>query len=297
MKKLFFLLCFFVCVKFSTAQTFAPVGSIWYYNHEWFSGNNNEDYTRIESIADTIIEGRLCSIVHIENAYQNATGFPDSIYLFYDSGKVYRYFNDFNKWGLQFDFTAEIGDTILIYGNVYNSILDSFNVIVDSIGYIDINGHSLKTLNYNESSLYWEDAQKVIEEIGGTFFLFPTYTLAENTNDGLRCYSDSLVGYYNSGLVQTCDTVINSVEYVGNLTYYSIYPALFDKEILVTNHTNKDLLMQIFNETLSKYGEYNINANQSTKIDLEILPDGIYFTAVNNGNQRNIQKILKTSTH
>ncbi|MBK6641864.1 MAG: hypothetical protein IPG39_11855 [Bacteroidetes bacterium] len=105
-----------------------------------------------------MLDGKSCSVLFIENADINLSGIPDSVYLRFDGGKVYRYFEEQEVWGLQYDFNADIGDTLVCYGSYYE-IFDSFKVRVDSVGIININSVFLKTQYYRSLSVLGEHSK------------------------------------------------------------------------------------------------------------------------------------------
>jgi hypothetical protein len=272
---------------------FAPVGSTWYYDHTFFFGNNKNDYTKILTIGDTVFDGKSCSVLFIENADINLSGIPDSVYLRFDGGKVYRYFEEQEIWGLQYDFNADIGDTLVCYGNYYE-IFDSFKVRVDSVGIININNVFLKTQHYRSLSVFWEITQKIIEGVGGEQFLFTTYTLSENTNLGLRCYEDDSIGHYNSGLVEICDTIF----YVGIdesviLEKIKISPTLLNNELSITNSTGGQLQFYLFDIASNMVMQAEIAPYETKVISCSMLHSGFYLAKVSSPYGIKLTRIIK----
>lgn len=272
---------------------FAPVGSTWYYDHTFFFGNNKNDYTKILTIGDTVLDGKSCSVLFIENADINLSGIPDSVYLRFDGGKVYRYFEEQEVWGLQYDFNADIGDTLICYGSYYE-IFDSFKVRVDSVGIININSVFLKTQYYRSLSVFWENTQKVIDGVGGEQFIFTTYTLSENTNLGLRCYEDDSIGHYNSGLVEVCDTIF----YVGInesviIEKIQISPTLLINELSLANTTGKPLQFYLFDIVGNMVIQVEITPYETKVIDCSMLDSGFYLAKVSSPYGLKLTKVIK----
>lgn len=268
------------CCSFAQINSFAPLGATWYYDHTYFFGSNINDYAKLNVVGDTIIEGKACTIVFIENAYVYAAEFPDSIFLHFDSGKVYRYFDQYDVWGLQYDFNALAGDTLEIYGMAF-SLLDSFPVVVDSVGSININSHDLKTQTYRSLFLNWEYDQKVFEGIGGTVFLFPKYTVAENTIIGLRCYEDSIIGFYNTGLVSTCDTIL----YLGlssptQIDRVTISPTIVNTSFNINNASDEKIRIDILNLSGYLVNAIEVTAKQQEFIRTAHWANGVYIIKI-----------------
>lgn len=296
-----FLFAVFI-VKVSAAQIdyFAPAGSTWHFNHESFEPFNPDsvtyDYTKVETVGDTIIAGKQCSVLHFDSANNHTSQFPGTIYLYYDSGRVYRYFTDHDKWGLQYDFNAKAGDTLSFFVQALQ-FFDSVKVRVDSVGSVMINGISLRTQKYRivKADYGWEYDQNVIEGIGGTRFLFLKYELGEDLNDGLRCYEDSTLGLYQTGLTKTCDTIIHftGVKDVVQLPDVKIFPTIFHTHIHVKNEKKRQLVICIMNENSQTVFTGSVNHSERKDLDLSYLPYGIYVIKVSSGQLSATQKIIK----
>jgi hypothetical protein len=288
---------FKVYCSFAQINSFAPVGATWYYDHTYFFGSNINDYAKLDAVGDTIIEGKACTVVFIENAYVYAAEFPDSIYLHFDSGKVYRYFDQYDVWGLQYDFNAQAGDTLEIYGMAFN-LLDSFPVVVDSVGSININSHDLKTQTYRSLFLNWEYDQKVLEGIGGTVFLFPKYTVAENTIIGLRCYEDSIIGFYNTGLVSSCDTIL----YLGlssptQIDRVTISPTIARTYFNVKNSSDEKIRIDIINSSGYLLNVIEVPVKQQEIISTTHWVNGVYIIKIRMQSGRMAEtKLIKLSS-
>lgn len=289
----FFMLLNTVFLK-AQINSFAPIGSTWYYDHTYFWGNPTNDYTRLVTIGDTTIEGRHCSIVFNENP-DHLYDLAQSVYLNYESGKVYRYFEEYDFWGLQYDFNALAGDTITCYGSAGDAIFDSIKVRVDSIGETQINGVILRTQYYRNLS-GWDFDQQVIEGIGGQIFLFPTYALSENTNIGLRCYIGDTIGYYNTGLVESCDTILFlGMEEPEILNKIHITPTLFSNELIVKNQTDSPVSVFILNTFNAVIARIDLPSFQQKTLDCSSYSDGPYFVQVISNGGAAIKKIMRVS--
>ncbi len=272
---------------------FAPVGSTWYYDHTFFFGNNKNDYTKILTIGDTVLDGQTSSVLFVENADINIPDLSDTVFVRFNNGKVFRYFPSIDAWGLQYDFNASVGDILMCYGN-YFAMVDSFKVRVDSVGTTSINGNELRTQYYTSLDGDWDYTQKVIEGIGGQNFLFTSWTLAENTNNGLRCYIDDTIGYYNTGMVDVCDTIL----YLGlndhlELEKVSIFPTLTNSHITVKNPTPDKIELTLFDIRQCIISNCYILPYENKEIDfMNVLP-GFYFAKIEFKNISKTVKIIK----
>ena len=196
MKKITNMLAFLLLPFVICAQNFAPVGTIWIYEEfttAWYWSSTVEA-TR----GDTIL-GEYVTFVSGSRALAE-----DSMGLLDKGDKIY-FYSKFNKqFNLLYDFTAEIGDTLVInglspdsvtgrciitfIGMKYDSTCDDGIIRkrwkIDNI-YEDENGHSID----------YELSGDIIEGIGcvQSQGLFPVYGLAnENGAIDIRCYNNGI---------------------------------------------------------------------------------------------------------
>lgn len=99
---------------------------------------------------------------------------------------------------------------------MYDNNLDTINVSIDSISPIVINGKSLKRLHVPYYLLTEEYPYSynsiIIEKIGDIQYMFNYYPSASvacdgNYSAGLRCYQDSELGFYSTGIADSCDYI------------------------------------------------------------------------------------------
>lgn len=157
MKKLLVLLALSLpFVSFNSfSQTWAPVGAAWYYGFSVFTTNG---YYKISYIGDTVINTIPCKILEKKIYQYDALAGFDTItlnheYTYADINKVYIY--RFNNFYTLYDFSAIIGDTIIIAGtNKYSSSgCDSVGAIkIDSIGTMSINSETLRYISVSPTA-------------------------------------------------------------------------------------------------------------------------------------------------
>jgi hypothetical protein len=227
MKKLLLLLAFSILhSSFSIAQEWFPVGAKWTYgwsDRGCFNPNFESFYPEYYEIEkDTVILGRTCKKMVRQSNHPSVYGRKYN-YVFDSADKVYyyppyEYENTRMEWSLLYDFTKQAGDTIwyenmLIYdSNIGDTI--KYYVVVDSVYEIILNGDTLSRYFARPTAslfFYWTDfaAWWITEIIGGTFSIFPGAHYAGGCTypEGLRCYEDSVFGYYqNPWFTLDCDT-------------------------------------------------------------------------------------------
>lgn len=200
----------------ASAQYFAPVGATWHYSE--FSAapiTYQEYFMKFEVTGDTIIDGKDCTILEKEGkltCYER----PWTEYFHYSNDTVFVYNQDSSTFQMLYDFNANTGDSweIVVPGFPTGDV-DTNVVLVDSTDILTINGQSLKrqyvtyTFQSDEAPNY-QYPSVIIERIGDTEYLFNYYfdllgVCDFNTSGGLRCYEDSLLGLYETGIVDSCE--------------------------------------------------------------------------------------------
>jgi len=286
MKKLIFLLLVFVCT-YATAQDFAPIGSIWYYNQSTINPNY-QTYKTFESVKDTFLNGQDCSkiIESIENEEQNIQ------YMFSRNDSVFFFEN--NDFHLLYDFSAEEGDTIVL--DYFNAAVEGGKLlmIIDSVATIDINGIT-KKLQYISSGdgLVIGFGGPIIEDIGSAYYMFPTYDGTENGS--LRCYQDNDLGlfknpYYYGGWNKECDYISTAIQDITEESNNIVVPNPVSNSFVITklksisNYNITDL-----NGKVLIFGQ--IEPNQ--EINISSFNKGIYFLQLDSGTEKHTKKIIK----
>ncbi len=184
MKKTIFLLIFITTLLQNYAQQFAPVGSIWHYTQRTINPDVTS-FKTIESVADTIINGKVCrKLIEVER-YFDTIGI--NFHHMYSENDSVFFLSD-NNFHLLYDFGANSGDTIILDNYItYNG--SALKMIIDSVGTINI-GNEQRKIQYIicGDGISIEFGDHVIEGVGNTSFMFPT--LDGSVNGPLRCYQD-----------------------------------------------------------------------------------------------------------
>lgn len=109
--------------------------------------------------------------------------------------------------------------------------------------------------------------------------------------NSLRCYEDSELGFYNTGLRDSCDYtyVWVSIQQSPTASDINVYPNPFETKLFIEARDNNYLNYEIFDlrGSLLKQG-------RETDIDLSNLQNGIYFLkATIKNRQCKMIKIIK----
>jgi len=291
MKKSLILLILISITIQSYTQEFAQIGSIWHYTQSTINPDVTS-FKTIESISDTTINGIQCKKMIEVERYLDTLNI--SHYYMYSENDSVFFFAD-NDFHLLYDFGANSGDTIILdyFETGYGTPLQ---MIIDSIGTIMVSGQERK-IQYITcgDGFVIEFGHHVIDGIGNTYFMFPTY---DGTIDGpLRCYQDDSIdvflnpfhGYYGWNH-QDCEEIITGIEEIVNNEIISVFPNPTKSSVSIQN-IDKGTAYKIFNIS----GEILINGiiSESNEINMKGLSKGIYFIELKNDNTLTIKKIIK----
>lgn len=196
------------------AQNWFPIGATWHYTEtQAFSGDSL--YLKIWVEKDTLINGIPCQKFS-RNRELFCDGHNSTEYAFERNDSVFLYMPEFNSFQLFYDLNMSAGDTLYfpILDNSSPSDLDTIRLIVDSVSAITIKGQTLKVQYFNYQLLgeFWTHKVRdsVIEKIGFNNYLFYYFREWEgacdgNTSRGLRCYEDSILGLFETGIANSCE--------------------------------------------------------------------------------------------
>ncbi|MEE9462611.1 MAG: T9SS type A sorting domain-containing protein, partial [Bacteroidales bacterium] len=284
----------------SQSQTFAPNGATWYYTETFaFSGDIN--YIKIESVGDTIINEKHCKIL-MKNRIQGCSNRP-YIEFFHmnDSGEIFFYDSSLDAFQKLYDFNAEIGDNWTIkltwdHGSVVE-IVDSVTYSVDSISLTNINDKTLKVfhtiIEFHDGPFEFSHGSKYIENIGDMGYFFP-WNLGfcdDNIAYGLRCYEDSIIGLYSTGLTDSCDYTYKWTNIDNEMASKSgllIFPNPATNYVYIRVNDISKFLYEVLDQSGRIILE-GVSNGSEIKINISGLGPGLYFVRV-----RNSKNVLKT---
>ena len=295
MKKVLLLLILLNSSFLFAQSEWAPKGAIWHYNYPSETGIQ---YTTIESVGDTIIHGIECKILQTS--------------LNLDPVRVYSYYNDGIVWVTKkgpfhklYDFNANIGDTwqvIDVFGRCQTDSLAT--VIVDRIGDTTINNIQLSYIVVRFlTSARWGfecygtsgTSYKIIENIGALGYMFPQSFCAIDFPYpcSLRCYSDSKLGTFETGIADSCNLTVTEINENLLKKSIAIYPNPIKDEL------NIDLLNSNYCAFLTIYNLFGMPVlkkiiyGSMSSVNLNELTSGYYILRIDQNNKTSFNKIIK----
>ena len=278
MKKIVLLV--FVILSFdSFSQDFGEVGASWHYTKH-FSFSKSKSYVKVESIKDSIIQGKSCHQLSLSGGHLCNYHVPTA-FVYSEDSVVYFLTEETNRFEKLYDFTTKKDSSWTIkYRLPFESYDDSVQVKVDSIGKKEINGRDLKLLYvtyYNNTSIPGGARKSmIVEKIGDINYMFNWFTCIDGqVAFGLRCYQDPTFGVYTTWIAPSC-TATEVPEYPKS-TLLNLYPnptsTILNVELL---HTSNYEIIEIGGRIIRKNSlEKGLNS-----IDVRHLKAGIYFLQV-----------------
>ena len=256
------------------AQTeFAPVGAEWYYNYNNFG---NVGYVKITSESDTIIDNVFCKklvkSIHVYDyvsynekkgvfGYEYLTQINDSVMIYSDG--------EFKKL---YDFSAEIGDTLLIPGLGHYEEFTHGTAVVTGKGFMEFEGESLRYIDLKHlEDTPWQfscyhnydngyNTARICEKIGNiSGYLLPEkYFIVDDDEGGaLRCYSEGELSLKFTD--EECDYVPESVPFP-----YTPFPT-------------ENAQWSVNNEKYALYGDTIINEKKYSKVYKQTADEAFEF--------------------
>lgn len=290
MKKITFLLILFASTLLINAQDFAPIGSIWHYTQ----GTVNPDYITyktLESVSDTTIQGIECrKIVEVGSPSSTVVSYH---YMYSENDRVFFYADD--SFQLLYDFGANKGDTVTL-GYFQTHEGNPLQMFIDSTSTIMVNNQERK-IQYITcgDGMAIEFGHHVIEGIGNTSFMFPTFDFSF---DGpLRCYQDNNTGLFLNPFYsgygwnhQECEEILLGIEKTEDKQSISIFPNPTQSSITVRNIDRVTAYKII---TISGSVVKQGIISESSELSLAELSKGIYFIEFESDKVLIVRKIVK----
>ena len=285
MKTLFTLIVSVLFSVLAFGQEWAPIGATWYYEVD-YPFSSNKSFVKYESIGDTVILDKTCSIVALIGwaPYDNhLIGHSDTAYTYQENGKIFVFDPAGNNFSLVYDFDSEPGEPWVMTWDTC-----SFERVFLSVDTINVNGFTLKLCS--------KGGYTVIEGIGGERTLFgglgeikcdpPDTTVVDGPFiQRLRCYSDNIIGFYDTGISPSCDFVgIDETNYRKELV--NIYPNPARNYLMIdlrnkTGETYTIHLITLLGESIKKVD----TELPEVTLSLEDVRPGLYFISVFKDNE------------
>ena len=236
------------------------------------------------------------------------------IYSTANGDSVFWYEPNSAEFQLIYAFDAQPGDSWSFAVKSESDSLsknDSAIVFVDSLGTQEINGVVLPKLHvsitytrFTNPEPGWSSSTTLVKQIGNTRFLFyflkhgARYACHLPSPNGLRCYEDSYLGFYETGIADSC-THEKTGTFVNELKNEEAGVKLFPNPVSQTlnislqNGTLRSLVIydlsgrEVFSKTVSDKNQLEHQVN------LYGLPAGAYMVKVNTQNKSVVKKLIK----
>jgi len=274
----------------SYSQNFAPVGAKWKYEIEDIYGNLN--YGKWVSTKDTVILGKNAREIKLMNPPPPTSVTDTILFIYEDSGIVYKYLAITNTYTILYDFNANMGDSWVM--DVDSNC--SLTINVDSTSSELINGFNLKVLYVSTINDEFFSG-KIIEKIGHQTTPLPSinflcYNIIGGLNgySGLRCYTDTIIGFYNTGISVNCDSnyTIGLEEQNKLFHLVNVYPNP-SKDII--NITSREYIKEL--QLLSNSGQLiQIFQLNNFSFKLNINKTGFYYLKIKTNDSVIYKKII-----
>jgi len=274
---------------FNIAQNFAPIGAEWHYEKRYVS-DGSIDFVRLSSVKDTIIQGENCREI---GYYDGFSCYPSySKYLLSKNDTVFFFDSQFNEFQILHPTTAQVSDNWIVKIKDFNGNTDTLVVTVDSLSTMTLNGVTLdvKHVTYvnDDAQFPSYDYSKIIERLGNETYLFGWYGLAGQVCDmnfpsGLRCYQDTILGFYDTGIADSCEYTYDwgiGIEDQPKEGQISISPNPTNGIFKIKSKRSELLQIEIY----TVLGELitQTSFTNSLQVDLQNQKSGFYFLKISN---------------
>jgi len=287
MKEFFLLFAFTVSSlqAFSQASDFAPVGATWYYSETSTIMPYPEKFRLVEVTGEEVFQGKLCR--KIEGL--TGCGLPNPCYVFSQNDSVFYWSPNTSMFQLVYDFNAMPGDFWDIDG-----LLPPFGpvrIMIDSLTNRIVGNDTLKLWHTSHTPTVFDWGNEILEKVGNTCFMGPTYALCENQTCGLRCYADPEVDY--RFVPYACDTTIftSKTKDIAALESISMNPNPFDDKIILSSIYALEGYSFLLYDQLGRLVHKQVLGTGNATIETRDLPPGIYFGVVGEGGR--MEKLIK----
>lgn len=273
-----------------TEPNYPVVGTEWYY--EIINVNGSVTYQYLECAADTTIGTTRPKVIVKSNTLYDKDLHTKVTheYVYSEDGIVYWWDKQSQNYTTLYNFNANVGDQWTIHVGT-----QSITLHVDDVNNVENNGETYRVLTVSDANDIFSG--DIICGIGHTTSFFPEKLLNNRDFDvdGIRCY-----WHFGEELLQfgevDCDEIYNIYNDVAENeeTGFEVYPNPA-KDILIIK---SDVLEMCHGASLQEYTITNITgqimmrgtiSSDNQQINIENLPDGMYFVNINN----QIVKIIK----
>jgi hypothetical protein len=285
--------CFLLGNAMFAQNEWAPLGAKWYYTMT-NSSNSDINFNYFESVKDTSINNIHCK--KLSRLHETCDDRSKSELMYEENRKVYFYDEFANEFNLLYDFNKLPDQIWYIKVNNHGINFDSLLVHVDSITSVLMNNQSFKVLytTIGNSPNWVGFSGKITEKLGHEKNMFPFISKIcdLNFNHGLRCYEDSILGLFQTGIAPLCDYSSVDINEYTSSEKYPIFPNPVTDELCFNNINNTTIYITIYNIYGSIVQTIITNDN---KINISNLKNDIYLIKFKNSSNKIIliDKIIK----
>ncbi len=306
MSKRFLVFAYLLVGTYSAfAQQFGANNPIWNYN-ETSGWGGNQLHAQLTISKDTIFEGKTCKVLTSgKTTYEGYLPYKNM--LCQDSTQVVFWSRVKNDFQILYDFEADKGASWDFWLDEMFGIpiqADSIHVVIDSVYVSRINSIDLNTqiVSYTSDIRGKElviGTYKIIEGIGNTTVLIPVKSwLADGDYvDGLRCFEDDSIGFYQFDNSVDCDYTETGVVEEINAKSVSVYPnpsqGVFQLKGLTNTEIKRVAVFDINGARIYTNELVTSNNAETYLLDLSNFPEGLYvFEVTSNGGQVIREKLI-----
>lgn len=285
---------FLLISNWCICQLWSPVGAEWYYDIT-YAFHGDIDYHKVYCDSSILIKGKNCQKINIDYCACN-NYYCKKLYTYKSQDTIFFYNEDVDTFEVLYNFNSQPGSFWQIRMKDVHNIIDTVTIVVDSIGSRNVNNRNFKSLyvsyyykfKYSVGSTYsYIDKSEIVESLGDINLVInilskSSFICDESILSSLRCYKDSLVGLYSTGVRETCDFRYKWVGIEDNLKSNNIfiYPNLVSDNlnIYLNDEDVQDRRYQI--KCLDQNGKMVLSkefSGQRSMIDLSLLTSGLYF--------------------
>ena len=249
------------------AQSFPLKSSKWYHTNNGGIQPPNSTLTIYEYAKDTTINdtiGRMLS---------------NGLVFYTKNDTVYYYNTKQNKFGLLYDFSAKVGDTLEISMSPYLPTEEmSFKVVIESVIEEIYSNDTLKKFMTDpvNPDFHFEDNYYMTRI--GSFGFLPTWGISIPEGDYLKCYMDSSIYINYSGI--PCDSVVTEIDERNTTKAFSIYPNPTNGELRITPNFYIDYSISIYNNLGNLIFKDKYLDSEERIIDISSYSSGIYHILI-----------------
>lgn len=274
------------------SQNFGLVGTEWYY-----SINSNQvacapycDYTHLESVKDTVIQGKTCyKITQTTYRDDGDTLYFDPLFVYSQADTTFAYSFIKARFLKFLIFNANQGDTLTLdyppfYFTLPGPLVDTtYRLVIDAVVQKSIDGVPLKkyqTTGLDGFSFYSEHGS-FMDRIGGLNSLYPRQGIIPENDGAIRCYKDAQIDTNFTG--NACDLLwITAVPELENNARFKLYPNPSNSNLVIENvgHQKETVLIEIRSVTGKLALTKKVTAFEKVTVNTSEIPAGIYFVSV-----------------